>query len=194
MIGSSHFDRVRQIFADQFSTDLNGYIYRSGQIGASYRVSAFEREQFVATFNKRMRYATWSSFPATVIFILLLAWLFPDTDSFRNSIALWVGIGAIIASLMAIFFWAWNAPARELQRRFPEGAALTKTEARTLAFSKITYGQLALAAVMGGGLAWKKSSETDVFHGGGLVWLFVGGSLISLAGIQAIRKWLINQR
>lgn len=194
MLGNSHFDRVRQIFEDQFSTDTHGFLYRKGQKGAPIRVSAFERDNFVAIFNKRIRYATLSIFPATVVLILLLAWLFSDTDSSRTSVATWVGIGAILVPFMAFFYWAWNAPARELQYRAPEGAALTREEARALAFSKITYGKLALAALMGAGLIWKMAAEADVFHGVGLVWFVFGGFLIALAGIQAFRKWRSNQR
>jgi hypothetical protein len=71
----------------------------------------------------------------------------------------------------------------------PGGPALSKEEAGALTFSKITYGQLALAALMGVGLVWKMSTTIDVFHGSGLVWLVFGGGLVLLAGVQAIRKW-----
>ncbi len=185
MLGDSNFDIVRRTFQDQFSNDSHGFVYRKGQKGVPIRVSELERDDFIATFNKRIRYAAWSIFPATVILILLLVWLLPDIKSPIASVAIWVGLGAILGPFMAIFYWAWNAPARELQRRTPEGSGLTKDEARALAFSKITYGRLALAAVMGLGL---------VFRGGGLVWLVFGGILVALAAIQAIRKWLFNQQ
>lgn len=194
MFLNSHFDRVRQLFADQFSADPRGFIYRKGQKGASIRVSEIERDQFVERFNRRLRYATWSIFPATVGLILLLVWLIPDADSPEGKIAVWVGIAAILVPFMAIYYWAWNAPSRELGRRSPEGSALTKGEARALAFSKITYGQLALAALMGAGLIWKRSTETDVFHGWGVAWLVFGAALIILAGVQAIRKWRFSQQ
>ena len=193
MFGNSHFDRVRQTFADQFVDDSHGFIYRKGLKGAPIRVSELERDEFIATFNKRIRHARWSIFPATLALILLLAWLIRDVDSAAADIAIWVGIGAILLPFMALFYRAWNAPARELQRRTPEGAALNREQARALALSKITYGQLALAAVMGAGLVWKMSAETDVFHGWGLVWLIFGGGLIALAGVQAIRKWRFNK-
>ena len=155
-------------------------------------MSEVERDELVATFDKRIRYATWSIFPATVALILVLAWLIPSTDSPVADVAIWAGIGAILLPFMVIFYWAWNAPSRELQRRTPEGAALTKEEARALAFSKITYGRLALAAAMGAGLVWKMSWKTDVLHGWGLVWPTFGGGLIAVAGIQAIRKFRFN--
>lgn len=194
MFGHSHFDRVRQLFADQFSIDSQGLVFRKGQKGAPIRVNENERDEFVATFNKRVRYAIWSIVPSTVGLILSLAWLVPDSDSTAGQMAMWVGIAAILIPFMAIYYWAWNAPSRELDRRTPVGAALTKEEARTLAFSKITYGQLMLAALMGGGLVWERSSKTDVVHGWGVVWLIIGAALIALAGVQAIRKWRLGQQ
>jgi hypothetical protein len=193
MFGNAHLDRVRQAFADQFSDDGHSFIYRRYQKGVPVRVSKLERDRFVAAFNKRIRYGMWSIVPATVGLILLLAWLIPDADSPAAQIATWGGIAAILLPFVAIFYWAWGAPSRELERRTPEGPALSKEEARALAFSKITYGQLALAALMGVGLVWKMSTEIDVFHGSGLVWLVFGGALVLLAGVQAIRKWSFSQ-
>ena len=135
----------------------------------------------------------WSIVPATVGLILLLVWLTPDADSPAAQIAMWGGIAAILLPFMMIFYWAWGAPLRELERRTPEGLALTKDEARALAFSKITYGQLALAALMAMGLVWKMSTKIDVFHGFGLVWLFFGAASVILASVQAIRKWCASQ-
>jgi hypothetical protein len=194
MFGNAHLDRLRQTFADQFSVGEQGLFYRKYQRGAPIRVSYSERDEFVAAFNKRIRYATWSIFPPTVGLILLLVWLTPDADSAIAQIAMWGGIAAILLPFMAIYYWAWNAPSRELERRTPEGPALTKEEARAVAFSKITYGQLLIAALMGAGLIWKKSTEIDVFHGWGVVWLTFGVGLVVLAGVQAIRKWRFNQQ
>ncbi|OJV33745.1 MAG: hypothetical protein BGO24_09835 [Sphingomonas sp. 67-36] len=194
MLSTPHLDRVRQLFADQFSGDSRGYVYRRGQKGAPIRVSEMERNQFIATFNRRIRYAMWSILPATVGLIILLVWLFPDSDSPMAQTAMWTGIAAILVPFIAIFYWAWNAPARDLERRTPEGAAMTKEEARTLAFSKITYGNLSLAALIGIGLIWKMSTRTDVLHGWGVVWLVSGVALIALAGVQALRKWRFSQK
>jgi len=193
MFGNAHLDRLRQAFADQFSGDGHSFIYRRYQKGAPVRVSKLERDGFVAAFNKRIRYAMWSIVPATVGLILLLVWLIPDADSPSAQIAIWGGIAAILLPFMVIFYWAWGAPSRELERRTPEGPALSKKEARALAFSKITYGQLAVAALMGVGLVWKMATKVDVLHGSGLVWLVFGGALVLLSGVQAIRKWYFSQ-
>ena len=194
MFGGSHFDRVREIFAGQFEQDANGFRFRKGMKGAAYRVSEAERDQFVATFNKRLRYASWAIAPATIVLIVLLAWLIPDTDSELENAAIWAGIAAILIPFLGFYFWAWSAPSRELERRTPESAALTRDEARSLAFSKITYGQLGLAAVFGIGLVWMKSIDEDVFHGWGVIWLISGVGLVALAAVQAIRKWRHSQQ
>ncbi len=193
MIGDANLDRLRQAFADQFSDDGNGFIYRKYQKGVPLRVSELERDGFVATFNKRIRYAMWSIVPATVGLILLLVWLTPDADSPAAQVAMWGGVAVILLHFMVIFYWAWGAPSRELERRTPEGPALSKEEARALAFFTITYGQLALAALTGMGLVWKMSTKVDVLHGSGLVWLFFGAALVILASVQAIRKWYARQ-
>jgi hypothetical protein len=117
----------------------------------------------------------------------------PDLEGPSWEAASWTCTAVILVIFMALFYWAWNAPSRELSRRTPEGAPLTKEQARALAFSEITYGNLTLAALMGAGLIWKMSTETDVFHGWGLIWPVLGGGLIVLAGFQAIRKWRLRQ-
>jgi hypothetical protein len=194
MFGNTHLDRLRQAFADQFSDDGRGFIYRKDQKGVPVCVSELERDGFVATFDKRISYALWPIVPATLSLILLLVWLTPDSDSPAAQIGMWGGIAAILLPSLAIIYWAWGAPSRELECRLPEGPALPKEEARALALFKITYGQLALAAFMGTGLVWKMSTKTHLFHGTGLLWLVLGASLVVVAGVQALRKWRFSQR
>ncbi|MFW2351471.1 hypothetical protein [Qipengyuania sp.] len=194
MFRNPQVDKLRQSFSDQFSGDEHGLVYRKHQKGPAYRVSEAERDMFVANFGKRIRFATWIIVPATIGLIPLLLWLFPDVDSGVAQAAMWIGIAVILVPFMAIYYWAWNAPARELEGRTPESASLTKDEARALTFAKITYGQLALAALLGAGLVWKMSGKFDVLHGWGLIWPAFGALLIVVAGIQAIRKWHFDRR
>lgn len=194
MFGNSYFDHIRKIFADQFVSDAHGYIYRKGQKGAAFRVSEAERDNFIGTFNKRIRYASWSIVPATISLILLLAWLISEGDRSEAKVASWIGVGAILLPFLAFSYWSWNAPTRELRKRTPESPALSESEARALAFSKITYGQLSLAALIGIYLVWKKSLKTDVLQGWGIIWLLMGGGLVLLAAVQVLRKWRFSQQ
>lgn len=186
---NGHMDALRQSFANQFSEDEHGILYRKYQKGPPFRVSRLERDGFVATYIKRMRYAIWCTALLTVGLILLLAWLIPNADSADKQVASWMGITMILLPVMAVHYWAWNAPTRALERRVPEGPALTKDQARVLGLSQITYGQLAIVPVVSAGLVWKMSMKTDVFHGSGRGWLVLGAAPVVLAAIQALRKW-----
>lgn len=194
MFGNSHFNRVRQMFANQFTNDAHGYTYTKSQKGAQFRVSEGERNDFVETFDRRMRYSIWLMIIPMMILIFLLVWLIPDSESSKFQLAMWIGLGAILLPYWIFFYWSWNAPARELQGRTPASRELTKSEARALTFSKITYSQLVVVALLGVGLVWDQSRETDVFHGVGVIWLSMGSGLVLLSIVQMLRKWRLRQQ
>lgn len=189
MFSNPHLDRLRQTFAEQFEPDGGSFLYRKSMKGAPIRVSVDERDRFIASFNRWLRYSAWSILPATLILIGLLVWLIPDVESTAGHVATYAGIALILVPFLAGYYWAWNAPARELERRPQEGSARSRDEVRQLIFSKMTYGQLGFAVLAGLALVWKASADTDVFHGWGVLWLIFAGLLIVIAGIQALRKW-----
>lgn len=189
MFNNPHFDQVRQNFADQFEQDGAGFLYRKSMKGAPIRVTDTERDSFVASFNRRLRYAAWSVLPATVLVIGLLAFLVPDVESATGKLAMGFAIGLILGPFLLFYYWAWNAPARELERRPVAGVARTREEMRRIKFAKLTYGQLAFVPVIAAVLLLKVSADNDVFHGWGILWLVLAGALVALAAIQAIRKW-----
>ncbi len=189
MLNNPHFDRARQLFADQFTPDNGAFLYRKRMKGAPVRVSAIERDQILTTFNRRIRYASWAIVPAVLIMVGLIVWLIPHSDRAAADTAMWIGLIAILAPFMAAYIWAWNAPARELERRPRQGTALSPDEVRQLMFSRMSYGQLALAPLAALLVVWDKSGVRDIFHGWGIVRLALAGLLIAGAGVQAFRKW-----
>ena len=191
---NSHFERVRQIFADQFEPDGSDFLYRKSMKGGPVRVSRSERDAFISTFNRRLRYSTWSILPATLLLIGLLVVLAPDSDTPSAKVATYLGIGLILVPFLAGYYWAWNAPARELERRPLAGEAYSREEVRKRALGKITYGQLALVPLMAVAMLWKVSAKNDVLHGWGRLWLLAAVALILLAAVQASRKWLFERR
>jgi hypothetical protein len=184
-----YFDRLRQSFADQFEADGAEFIYRKNMKGVPIRVTSVERDGFVAAFNRRLRYLVWSVVPATFLLIGLLVLLVPDADGPLEDLATWIGLSAILAPYLIIIYWAWDAPARELEHRRAVGAALTSAEVRRLTFSRITYRHLGLAMMLAGLLAAKTLVEGDVLHSWRILWLIFAGLLIIGVAIQAIRKW-----
>jgi drug/metabolite transporter (DMT)-like permease len=191
MFGNSHFDRVKQMFADQFEPDGTDFIYRKSMKGAPIRVSSSERDGFISTFNRRLRYAAWGILPATLILIALLVVFAPssDPDSASSQVLIYAGIAAIIAVFMWAYYWAWNGPARDLERRPTLGEARSRAEVRRIMLGKMTYGQLGIGALAIVALLFKVSGKHDLFSGWNRLWLV--GAALGFAGIafQAFRKW-----
>ena len=85
-----------------------------------------------------------------------------------------------------IYFWAWNAPARDLKIRRVVGAARTTEEIQKIGFAKLPYQRLAQVPVLAGLLLY---SVWDMLHGWGLLWLILPAGMVAGAGVQAFRKW-----
>jgi hypothetical protein len=189
MLRLQNFDRVRQMFAERFEPDGPNFLYRKNIKSAPIRVSEAERNTFVATFNRRLRYLVWMMIAATLLLIGLLIALIPNVDGPSAHLGTYVGLGCIFAPWMVGYYWAWNGPTRELERRPAVAQAPTREEVRRLKFSKMTYGQLGFAVMTASFLLWKEAAKTDVFHGWGILWLMFAAALIVGATVQAFRKW-----
>ncbi|MCJ1959512.1 hypothetical protein MTR65_02290 [Novosphingobium sp. 2637] len=181
------------MFADQFTADAEGALYRKSQKGAQYRVSEAEKEAFITAYCAHIRYANWSMIMAIVLLSVLVPWFNRGRDVSESMFAIRIGVYAIMVAFVVFYYWSWNAPARALRHRTPERAALTREQARGLVLSKITYRKLALVASIGMGLVLKHSQETDLFQSWALVWLAIGGALALGSGVQAFRKWRWGQ-
>lgn len=192
MFGNPHFAHIRQMFADQFEQNGPDFLYRRSMKGPPIRVSSDERDHFVESFNRRLRYCGWSIVPATLLLIVALVMMMPDLDGPAGQAAIYVGIALILLPFLAGHRWAWNGPVRELSRRTPEGEALSRDEVKRLMLSKMTYSQLALAVLAAFALLWKISGKTDVLHGWGVVWPALAALLVVATAVQAFRKWRLE--
>jgi hypothetical protein len=193
MFTNSHYDRLKESFADQFEPDRGGFVYRKRMKGAPIQMTQGERDRFIADFGRRLRYGSWSIIPATMVLIGVLALLVPDIDSPLAQFAMYGGIAAILVPFLVFFYWAWNAPERELGHRLPAGPPRSKDDVSRVAFARISYGQLGLAVLAALLLIWRASAMSDVFHGWGVLWLVFAGALILAAAIQALRKWRLER-
>lgn len=194
MFGNQHFDRVREIFADQFQPEGTVFLYRKSSKGAAIMVSAAERDAFVAAFNRKLRYSTWGILAATLLLIGILVVVIPDVRSTAGQVSIYAGVFAIMGIFMLAYYSAWNEPLRQLDRRPITQAALSREEARRVGLAKITYGQLCFAVVAALALVFRQSGEHDVTHGWGLLWSIFAGLLILGAAYQAFRKWRSERR
>jgi tetratricopeptide (TPR) repeat protein len=187
------WDAVRQSFVDQFEQNGTHFIYRRSQKGEAIRVSAEERSKFIEEFDRNVRRAKWIIYAGVTLVLggTIGFSLLRGTD--LSQAAILIGIGLLMVPYFAFYRWAWAAPARELGGRTPIAGERSSDEVRRLGFQRMTYGQLAGAALGGVMIPFIGNSREDVFSGWNRLWLVFGGGLVLLAAVQAFRKWRFEQ-
>lgn len=158
----SQLNPLRQAFLEQFVTDADGLVFRKYQEGAPIRVSEIERDEFISTFDRRVRNAVLALIPSMLGMVAALVWLLPSVYTPSATLTIMAAAVLIIFCFSGYVSWAWSAPARELSNRQPSAPPMTKDEARSAHFSRLSYGQLAVTALFGIGLTWRISLEGAV--------------------------------
>jgi len=194
MLNNRHFDRVRELFSDQFEPEGDDLLYRKGMKAAPIRVTRAERDGFVADFNRRIRYAMWGLVPALIVMILVLVLLGPDPDSAASDYFLWGGLAVVLAPFALVVYWAWNAPARALDRRPMLGMERTRGEVRAAMLKRTRYGQLAFGFFAAALLLAKAVDWNDLQSGWSMFWLALAGALALGTLFQMFRKWNSERR
>ena len=106
-----------------------------------------------------------------------------------------VALGTVfIVPVVSHSYWAWNAPSRELQHRTPEGAALTRDEARKLVLAKLSYAHLTMWMALCVTPLLTHWGETDRLHGWGIIWLMIAAVGIVACGGRMIQKWYYGRQ
>jgi hypothetical protein len=189
-----NFESAHKLFADQFKADGADFLYRKSSKGAAIRVSAAERDRFVADYKRHYRWFFWGMMVAMLALVFGWAFLAANADDAANTGMMIVGVFVLMVPFMAGLMWIWGAPARALQRRAAAAPALSAKEARDLHFSKISYGQLGLGLVLIPLLLLRAWDGPGSFDGWGMVWPLLTGGLFVLIVVQAVRKYLHERR
>lgn len=180
--------RARELFAQRFEADGDGYIFRRNLRAAPVRISAAERDEAVNAFG----WSYWWLFGGLLIAIVLLVVslvLLNPTDEPVGDGPLYAGLAIIIALFVLVWMRVWSAPARRFSHKAVAGPERSRAEARKMGLAQISWSNLALVPVMAVIVIYKGFNRTDPNVGWGRLWLVTGGGLVLLAAIQAIRKW-----
>lgn len=193
MLGDRHFEDTRKAFSDQFTPDGDGFVYRKHLKGPAIRVTAAERDRFIATFDRRQRWLTWG----LVGVMLLLAAAFiayltsVDFDAFEQEFSvLWIfaGLAPVMILFVAVFMRVWDAPSRELAGRAEISRALTRDEASATMMRRTSWGRiwggLALAAVS----IWQLRAKLELSPAWDWLWAALAAGAVALTGYWAYRK------
>jgi hypothetical protein len=182
-------DHVRRAFEDQFEPDGDGFLYRKSMRGAPVRVSAAEREAFVAAFVRARRRLTWEMFGETLLLMLGFASLSVATGRDLPEGLFYAGMGALIALWFVLWLRNQSAPARALERRAPVGRDRSRAEMRRLAAERMGWGTIAASGLLLPLLAfgWASDARPGSFEH----WLWLAAVPLSAGGAALIarRKW-----
>jgi hypothetical protein len=181
--------RVKQLFTNRFEPDGEGFLFRANIRAAGIPVSASERDRFVAEFGRGILIATWTT--AGFIVLLIVGFVLVATANVGNlpEFAAYLLVAVCMLPFLAAFHWLWNAPVRALSARAPATAERSKTEARRLAFQRMTWSQLGLAAVMVPVILLRVGSRHSLLVGWNRARLLIAGLFLIFVGVQAVRKW-----
>ncbi|QUD86183.1 hypothetical protein [Phenylobacterium montanum] len=187
MFGSQ--TRTKDLFANRFEPDGDGYLFRANLKAPGVRVTSGERDRFVHEFGRRVTILTWVSAGVTVALVLAAA--FYSTGENR-SVAEWI-IAPIVAlcigGFMGPFYWLWYAPVRALGGRLPATPGRSATEARRVALERLTWKQLGLSALVVPALLFRLTRGHDLLTGWNRLWMAFCGLLLLFIAVQAARKW-----
>src|SRR5687768_4350793 len=104
---ASAWGQARRQFADQFEQDGDQFIYRKSQKGEGYRITAEDRDRFVAEFDRRTRWSMWLLVVGVMLVLGAVGGLslYSGTDPSKG--ALFAGMAVAALPYLAHFLWAW---------------------------------------------------------------------------------------
>jgi len=193
MPGNPFFYGVRQLFADQFQADAEGYLYRKNLKAAAIDVSAAERDAFVAQFNRRLTMLYGAFVAAVLVFLAGVVTWAVRTNPVRIEPPLYVGLGVLVTLFMLGWARAAGAPARALAGRAPAAPELSGDEVRRLAFQRLTWAQLGTSAVIFAFTLFGLSRRFNLLAGWNRLWLVLAGAAFAAVAYRAFQKWRFEQ-
>jgi hypothetical protein len=189
MLENEHLERVNQMFADQFESNGDGFLYRRSMKDAPIQVSSAEQGQFLSDFKNSYRKVFWIAVASLVSCVMSYIIWATFNDIEISNIELYSGLAIYLAGFVIVHRRVWNAPARFLERRPAIGRQRTRAEVITAMIERTTWGQLGLGAVGMVVLLLEVASKDDLLRGWNRLWLVSAGLVFSALVIQVYRKW-----
>lgn len=188
---SRHMEPFRETFVDQFQQDGDAYLFRKALRGAAIRVTAAERDAFIADFDKSLRRST-RIFVLAIVAITLVA--------IGGAVALelaepWMTIAitapfiVALATFVTVIIRSYGAPARSLAHRVAIAPPLTRSDARKMALDQLRWSHFASFAALFAVATWQIHINWDITRGWGRIWLVLAAVMAIGIAVQAYRKW-----
>ena len=139
MLNFGQTDRLRRIFSNQFEADGDGYLYRKFRKGAPMRVTARERDDFVAVFERDYPRAYLAMIVGMVLVMLGMVAIAVAIERDLSEPVIYAAVGGLAAIFLIVHYRIWNAPARALARRPAVGQERSRSETRAIMLAETSY-------------------------------------------------------
>lgn len=194
---SQAFSDLKIQFARRFEPEGDGYVFHHRLTQRGYRVTAQERDRFVAEYELGADALSKMVVVGVVLaFVAGLAVVVVDTFSGGNR-GYWVMgvlLTLVVAGAGAGSHRLWGAPLRSLQGRPAEVEPLSRREARRTELRRMDWALFAGAAAWAIPCFWRYYSRDPGLTGEGRIWLGLGVAVLLVVGVQALRKFLVMRR
>lgn len=177
-------------FAAQFDRDGEDYIYRRACRGRAIRVSAAERDAFVAAFNRALALQILALL-AGLVAVIFLTIQFAFARGALTVVWVVAGTTAVTAIVILAFLAAWTAPARALADRTSVAPALTGAAARRAGWARTTWAQIAFAGFWGLFLASRGLAPSPTFPR--WTWFSAAALMFFASATLAYLKWRLGR-
>jgi hypothetical protein len=181
-------DRLLQLFADQFKADGPDFLYRRNLRQSAIRVTAAERQAFIADFARCLPRLSWVLILVTVVGIVGLVTYESVFDAEDQQYLNYGVIAVAFAAYMTAYRHYWNAPWRALRTRAVIGEGLSRRQVRAITLSKISWSSLAVSALGVTVLLVSLASSNDLTVGWNRLWLVAAGVMYALLAFRAYQK------
>jgi len=189
MFAGTGFDSLRAQFAEQFEPDGAGFLYRKFSRSAPVRVTAEERQRFIAAYERFTKFAWWGLIAGSILLIAALASVTAETPNDISKYGDYAAPAILVAIFLIINHLAYSAPARALRERMPVGEPRSRTEMQQRGLQKLTYGH----AIIIGGVAiyclFKAENQGVLFSKENAFWIAMAAFSLVVSVFIAIRKW-----
>jgi hypothetical protein len=184
----SQRDRLVQQFANRFEPVGGDYLFRKTPRRPPIRVTAAERDTFVADFATSLSRVFWLLVLATLAMIVGL--VLAET-SFSLKDRSYFTYAALVPPLVIsgiAYTHYWNAPWYALRTRAVASEGRTREQVREISLSKLTWRHLGLSVLAVLLALARLAYSEDLTTGWNRLWLVGGAIALLMASVQAYRK------
>jgi len=160
-----------QQFAAQFEPDGSAFLYRRNTAAAPVRVTAAERDAFIAEFDRVLTRFFWTlvlSIVAGIIGLQVYEIMLGGEDRFYFTYIVFFGAWMIA---FIPYYRGWTAPWREVRARAAVGNGRTSTEARAIRISRMSWHIFWITGFGGAAWLYRLLRHSDWTAGWNPLWL-----------------------